>query len=66
MGDESAAFATARNRRVDFAQGLLDFGFETVFSHKSNADFLEALKTLGYEVHLYFVCTEDPRIMSTG
>jgi predicted ABC-type ATPase len=44
----------------------LDFGFETVFSHKSNADFLEALKTLGYEVHLYFVCTEDPRIMSTG
>lgn len=62
MGDEPAAFVAARNRRVDFAQGLLDFGFETVFSHKSNADFLEALKTLGYEVHLYFVCTEDPRI----
>jgi predicted ABC-type ATPase len=62
MGDEPAAFVVARNRRVDFAQGLLDFGFETVFSHESNADFLEALKTLGYEVHLYFVCTEDPRI----
>jgi predicted ABC-type ATPase len=62
MGDEPAAFAAARNRRIDFAQGLFDFGFETVFSHRSNADFLEALKTLGYEVHLYFVCTDDPRI----
>jgi predicted ABC-type ATPase len=62
MGDELAAFGAARNRRVDFAQGLFDFGFETVFSHSSNSDFLEALKIIGYEVHLYFVCTDDPRI----
>jgi predicted ABC-type ATPase len=66
MGDEPAAFVVARNRRVDFAQGLLDFGFETVFSHESNADFLEALKTLGYEVHLYFCVPRTQELMSTG
>lgn len=62
LGNEATAFAAARNSRVDFAQQLSDFGFETVFSHTSNADFLDALKTLGYEVHLYFVCTDDPTI----
>ena len=62
IGDEATAFAAARNQRVEFAQDLLDFGFETVFSHISNADFLDALKTLGYAVHIYFVCTDDPAI----
>jgi hypothetical protein len=37
-------------------------GFETVFSHGSNLAFLRALKSLGYDVHLHFVCTDDPQI----
>lgn len=56
------AFGIARNRRVEFAQNLADFGFETVFSHPSNSDFLDTLKQVGYTVHLYFVCTDDPLI----
>jgi predicted ABC-type ATPase len=52
------AFLEARNRRVDYAVQLQDFGFETVFSHGSNLAFLRALKAIGYEVHLYFVGTE--------
>jgi len=56
------AFETARNMRIEYARGLQSFGFETVFSHISNAEFLDALKTLGYVVHLYFVCTDDPQI----
>jgi predicted ABC-type ATPase len=56
------AFREARNRRVDFAEQGLDFGFETVFSHGSNLAFLRALKKVGYDVHLYFVATEDAAI----
>lgn len=56
------AFRIARKKRVEFAQNLDSFGFETVFSHRSNVDFLDGLKALGYVVHLYFVCTEDPEI----
>lgn len=56
------AFKLARSKRVDYAQALQTFGFETVFSHPSNIEFLDALKTLGYTVHLYFVCTDDPQI----
>lgn len=56
------AFRTARNRRVEFAAELQDFGFETVFSHSSNLEFLVDLVNIGYIVHLYFVCTEDFRI----
>lgn len=40
----------------------VDFQFETVFSHGSNLAFLRALKAIGYEVHLYFVCTEQKDI----
>jgi predicted ABC-type ATPase len=56
------AFATARNLRVRYAAGFNDFFFETTFSHESNVLFLRALKTAGYEVHLYFVSTVDSRI----
>jgi predicted ABC-type ATPase len=56
------AFKTARNRRIEYGQNLENFGFETVFSHISSAEFLDALKVLGYVVHLYFVCTDDPQI----
>ncbi|HEV7600634.1 MAG TPA: zeta toxin family protein [Bradyrhizobium sp.] len=56
------AFRTARNQRVQLAAELHDFGFETVFSHSSNLDFLVDLVQIGYIVHIYFVCTEDFRI----
>jgi predicted ABC-type ATPase len=59
---EAQAFAMARSMRIGYAAALSDFGFETVFSHDSNVAFLEALKILGYEVILYFVCTGDPSI----
>ena len=56
------AFSLARTERLEYASKLTSFGFETVFSHISNVDFLDALKTLGYVVHLYFICTDDPKI----
>lgn len=56
------AFKEARQKRVHHAARLEDFGFETVFSHSSNVEFLEALTILGYDVHVYFVCTESPEI----
>jgi predicted ABC-type ATPase len=59
---EDAAFREARNLRVKYAIELRDFGFETVYSHPSNLDFLHALKLAGYEVHLYFICTATPQI----
>jgi predicted ABC-type ATPase len=62
-GDISnAAFRAARNRRVDYAEKLGDFGFETVFSHGSNVAFLRALRRIGYTVHLYFIATEYAQI----
>ena len=44
------------------AERLESFGFETVFSHSSNVEFLEALRVLGYDIHLFFVCTESHEI----
>ena len=52
------AFEAARIRRCRLAADFEDFGFETVFSHGSNLAFLRALRSVGYEVHLWFVCTE--------
>lgn len=57
-----AAFKMSRSRRVDYALQRVDFQFETVFSHGSNLAFLRALKAIGYDVHLYFVCTEQKDI----
>jgi predicted ABC-type ATPase len=59
---DQRAFQEARDERVRFAGELVDFGFETVFSHGSNVAFLRALRRVGYEVHLYFVGTEDAEI----
>jgi predicted ABC-type ATPase len=56
------AFRAARNARVSYAVNLQNFGFETVFSHGSNLAFLRALSDIGYDVHLYFVGTENPQI----
>ncbi len=56
------AFRMARNRRIEFASRTVNFGFETVFSHGSNLAFLRAIKSIGYEVHFYFICTESAEI----
>lgn len=56
------AFRLSRRKRVEFARERADFAFETVFSHGSNLAFLRALKSLGYDIHLYFVCTEQVEI----
>jgi predicted ABC-type ATPase len=53
------AFNQARNTRCTYGSDLRDFGFETVFSHGSNLAFLRALKDIGYEIHLYYVSTDD-------
>lgn len=39
-----------------------DYCFETVMSHPSHVDHLLAAKAAGYETHLIYVCTDDPRI----
>ena len=36
------------------------FSFETVMSHISKLEELEAAKELGYRIYLYFVCLDDP------
>ncbi|RXF70515.1 hypothetical protein [Arcticibacter tournemirensis] len=38
------------------------FSFETVFSHESNLEIMEAAVAAGYKVYLYFVSTESPEI----
>ncbi|WP_441242411.1 AAA family ATPase [Tardiphaga sp. 768_D3_N2_1] len=56
------AFRQARYMRVEYARAGQSFGFETVYSHPSNLDFLRTLTAFGYKVDLYFVCTESPEI----
>jgi predicted ABC-type ATPase len=56
------AFTQARYTRRTYASDLRSFGFETVFSHGSNLAFLRALKAVGYEVHLYYLSTDDVEI----
>lgn len=57
------AFRAARNLRVDYARRRTTFGFETVFSHSSNLDFLQMLRdTCGYRVRVYFVSTTSVEI----
>lgn len=38
------------------------FTFETVLSHPSKINFLEAANTKGYKTYLYFICTVSPAI----
>jgi predicted ABC-type ATPase len=59
------AFIHARHARLEYATKLSDFGFERVFSHGSNLGFIKALRHIGYVVHLYFVCTNNPDINVT-
>lgn len=38
------------------------FTFETVLSHPSKINFLEAARDKGYKTYLYFICTVSPTI----
>lgn len=39
-----------------------DFAFETVMSHRSKIELLQRARDLGYDIVLYFVGLEDPRL----
>lgn len=56
------AFDRANKIRGMLADAKIDFGFETVGSHHSKAEFLERLKQEGYYVAVLFISTEDARI----
>lgn len=59
---DSIAFGRANAIRDMLADAKIDFGFETVGSHRSKAEFLERLKQQGYYVAVLFISTEDARI----
>lgn len=59
-GYVSAAFA-------DFLREILlanneTFSFETVMSHRSKVELMQAARAQGYRTYLYFIATEDPAI----
>jgi predicted ABC-type ATPase len=56
------AQAIADERREHSLAEGRDFSFETVFSHPSKLDVLQKARARGFEVTLFFVATEDPRI----
>lgn len=54
-------------RIIDFVRYELlklgvSFTFETVMSHESKIEFMRVAKKMGYEIHFYFIATEDPMI----
>jgi predicted ABC-type ATPase len=58
--DRSAA-VLAEAARLNLLTQREDFAFETVFSRTAHwLDFLRKLKDAGYEVWLFFICTESP------
>lgn len=56
-----AAQEADRRRQQRLSEGL-DIVFETVFSSSGKLDFLRRAKASGYDVHLNFLCTENPAI----
>lgn len=56
------AFERANTIRDMLADAKIDFGFETVGSHHSKAEFLERLKREGYYVAVFFISTENAKI----
>jgi predicted ABC-type ATPase len=52
----------ADRQRQKRLSGGLDIVFETVFSSSGKLDFLKQAKAFGYDVHLNFLCTENPSI----
>lgn len=49
--------------RQNLLSNNLSFTYETVMSHKSKIEFLKEAKEKGYRVYLYFIATEDPKIL---
>lgn len=54
-----------RERRDTALGERRDYSWETVMSHPSHVEHLRQAKAAGYEVRLFYVATEDPRI-NTG
>jgi len=52
----------ADERRKDAISAGRSFSFETVFSHPSKLDDLQAARTAGFEVILFFIGVEDPEV----
>lgn len=55
------AFVASFIRHLLIAQNK-SFSFETVMSHKSKIDEIQGIHSLGYQVYLYFVCTDSPGV----
>ncbi len=49
----------ARAKAIDERR---DYSFEMVMSHPSHVDHLLLARSAGFETHVYFVATDDPRI----
>jgi predicted ABC-type ATPase len=56
------AQALADTRRKDAISARQDFSFETVFSHPSKLDDLEAARNAGFEITLFFIGVASPII----
>ncbi len=52
----------AEAQRQQFLIRRESFAFETVMSHPSKLELLEQAKTLGYQIILVFVATNNPQI----
>lgn len=48
--------------RQKLVKSGVSFSFETVMSDFQKVDFLNHAKAFGYQVYLYYFCTEDPEI----
>ncbi|TCB50771.1 zeta toxin [Acinetobacter sp. ANC 4779] len=48
--------------RLEFLRLKISFTFETVMSHISKVEFLQAAKRQGFKTYLYYVSTVDPMI----
>jgi predicted ABC-type ATPase len=60
--DSYLAAALAEAVRRELLDEGQTFTFETVMSHPSKIEFMEAARARGYRVYLYFVATDDPDI----
>ena len=56
------AQALADLRRKDAISAGRSFSFETVFSHPSKLDDLQAARTAGFAVTLFFIALDDPAV----
>jgi predicted ABC-type ATPase len=51
-----------RKKRADALANGVDHSFETVMSHVSHVEYMQAAREKGFEVRLYFVATDKPEI----